>query len=515
MARPMLIASLLDPDDGRRAGGSGEPDACVMAFFRSLGEQHDHADLVLAENLGALQDARAAGDAEVGLDDDSHYFSQQRQARVTNYGLNMANAILSASRVNVSAQAVKGLSVQALLFRPGVDGLAPEHLDIDEPASGEVLVRVVAAGVCHSDVHFMEARNAAAARGLYGLHLDHRMQPGMSRRRQEEADAALLVMGHEPSGVVAAVGSGVTRLRPGDRVVGAGSSSCGRCGQCQLGRPHLCLRLPRRASDESPHLRFRGERVTQFANLGAFAELMLVDESSLVVIGDDVPYAAAAILGCCIATGVGAALNTARVSPGSTVAVFGTGGIGLSVIQGARIAGAATIIAVDVSAAKLEMARLFGATDVVLSAPYSDPAAEIRDLTHGEGVAYSFDTTAVPEAAQAAFDCLGLRGTLTCLAGAPVDMRSIVGTERRVQGCFLGSSRLQADLPRYLELYRQGRLKLDEMISHELPPWEFDRGVAQVDAGRAARVVLRFDTLNGRAGPGAEPTASTERSEAV
>jgi S-(hydroxymethyl)glutathione dehydrogenase/alcohol dehydrogenase len=384
--------------------------------------------------------------------------------------------------------------MKALLFRPGTEGLGLEELDVDEPWPGEVLVRVVAAGVCHSDIHFMEGRNAAEARGLYGLRLDHRMQPGMSQRRQEEAEAALLVMGHEPAGVVEAVGPGVTGFRPGDRVVGAGSSACGSCTQYIRGRPHLCLRPPRRRPSDPPRLRLRGERVTQFANLGAFAEYMLVAESSLVPIGDDVPFASAAILGCSIATGVGAALNTARVSPGSTVAVFGAGGIGLSVIQGARIAGAATIVAVDVAEAKLDFARTLGATHTV-SSRGADPVVAIKDLTGGEGVEFSFDTTSVPAAAQAAFDCLGLRGCLTCLAGPPADMRAIVGTERRVQGSFLGSTRLKVDLPRYLEFYRQGRLRLDEMVSLELPPAEFDRGVAEVEAGRAARVVLRFAHL--------------------
>jgi S-(hydroxymethyl)glutathione dehydrogenase/alcohol dehydrogenase len=385
--------------------------------------------------------------------------------------------------------------MKALLFRPGTPGLTLEDLDVDEPRAGEVLVRVVAAGVCHSDIHFMEARNVAAARGLYGLQLDHRMQPGMAQRRQEEAEAALLVMGHEPAGVVEAVGPGVMKLRAGDRVVGAGCSACGACVQCQRGRPHLCLQLPRRHPSDSPRLGFRGERVTQFANLGAFAERMLVAESSLVPIGDDVPFSSAAILGCSIATGVGAVLNTARVLPGSSVAVFGAGGIGLSVIQGARIVGAAVIVAVDVSQAKLDMAVELGATHVVLSGNAADPVEAIKDLTGGEGVEFSFDTTAAPAAAQAAFDCLGLRGSLTCLAGPPADLRAIVGTERRVQGSFLGSTRLQLDLPRYLQLYRQGRLKLDEMISLELGPHEFDKGVAEVEAGRAARIVLRFDDL--------------------
>lgn len=386
--------------------------------------------------------------------------------------------------------------MKGLLFRPGTEGLELADLEVDAPGPHEVLVRVAAAGICHSDIHFMEGRNAAQSRGLYGLTLDHRMQPGLSERRQEEADASLLVMGHEPAGVVEAVGSEVTRLKPGDRVIGAGTSACGRCLQCVRGLPHLCLALPRRHPDEPPRLRHGGERVTQFANLGAFAEELLCHETSLVPIGPDVPFASAAILGCSVATGAGAALNTAKVVPGATVAVFGAGGIGLSVIQGARIAGAAMIVAVDIADTKLDMAVKFGATHVVNSST-TDPVEAIKELTAGAGVEYSFDSTAVPTAAQASFDCLGLRGTLTCLATPPTDLRSIVGTERRVLGSTLGSTRVQADVPRWLELYRQGRLLLDEMISMELPPTQFDRAVTELAAGRAARIVLRFDELTG------------------
>ena len=383
-------------------------------------------------------------------------------------------------------------TAKGLLFRAGTEGLALADLDLDDPRPREVIVRVHAAGICHSDVHFMEGRNAAQARGLYGLSLDHRMQPGMSERRQDEAEAPLLVMGHEPAGIVEAVGSAVTRLRPGDRVIGAGTSACGACLQCVRGRPHLCLELPRRRPGEVPRLRSGGERVTQFANLGAFAERMLVHETSLVRIGEDVPFASAAILGCSIATGVGAALNTARVAPGASVAVFGAGGIGLSVVQGARIAGASMIIVVDVTDAKLDRAVKFGATHTVNSAG-TDPVAAVKDLTLGAGVEYSFDTTAVPAAAQASFDCLALRGVLTCLATPPADLRSIVGTERVVQGSTLGSTRIQDDLPRYLELYRQGRLLLDEMISLELPPGGFTQAVSELAVGHVARAVLRFD----------------------
>jgi S-(hydroxymethyl)glutathione dehydrogenase / alcohol dehydrogenase len=354
-----------------------------------------------------------------------------------------------------------------------------------------VLVRVLAAGVCHSDLHFMESRDQDAALGLYGLRQDHRLQPGMAARRSEEAEAELLVMGHEPCGVVEEVGALVTMVRPGDRVVGVGMSYCGRCRQCLGGRPHMCLALPRRAVDDAPRLSHDGRRVTQFANLGAFAAQMLVHETSLVKIGDDIAPAQAAILGCSIATGVGAALNTARVAPGSTVAVFGTGGIGLSVVQGARIAGAQTIVAVDPAAGKRAVALRLGATHTI------DPDAldvdeAIAELTAGAGVDYAFETTSIPAVAQQAYEALGLRGLLVCMAGTPTDVRTMVGTERTITGCFLGSSRPQIDLPFYLELHRQGRLLLDEMVGAELPPEDFASVAGLLAGGEVPRVVLRF-----------------------
>lgn len=381
--------------------------------------------------------------------------------------------------------------MRALVFRPGMATPELEDVEIDLPRDREVLVRVVACGLCHSDLHFMESRNQPASVGLYGRALNARMQPGPAERRGEEAAAAAIVMGHEPCGIVEAVGADVRGLRKGDRVIGAGISHCGTCRQCLAGRPYLCLYQPRRRPDDTPRLRCKGKRLSQFANLGGFAEMLLAHETSLVRIDNDIPAASAAILGCSVATGTGAALNTARVTPGSSVAVFGCGGIGLSVIQGARIAGAARIWAIDVVDFKLEMARSFGATDTLNSSGL-DAAAALLDATDGEGIDFSFETTARGDVAQSAYDCLGLRGKLTCLAATPSDLSSIVWSERQVIGSMLGSSRLATDMPRYLELYRQGRLKLDEMISLQVAPDAFADAAAAVHDGRAARTVIRF-----------------------
>jgi S-(hydroxymethyl)glutathione dehydrogenase/alcohol dehydrogenase len=240
-----------------------------------------------------------------------------------------------------------------------------------------------------------------------------------------------------------------------------------------------------------------GERLTQFASLGAFADHMLVHETSVVKVGDDIPFAPAAVLGCSIATGMGAVLNTASVQAGSSVAVFGAGGIGLSVVQGSRIAGATTIVAVDVVPSKLEFAASLGATHGVNGLDV-DPVAAILELTGGRGADYSFYTTPVPSVAEQALNCLGLRGCLTCIAGTPTETRSIIATERRILGCRFGSTRPSVDIPRYLEMYRSGQLKLDEMVSHQLPPSQFEEAVKVLEGGAAARVVFDFDGAESR-----------------
>jgi S-(hydroxymethyl)glutathione dehydrogenase/alcohol dehydrogenase len=384
--------------------------------------------------------------------------------------------------------------MKALLYRPGKGTPHLEDIEVDDPRTDEVLVSIEAAGVCHSDLQFMESREQEAGRGLYALYsakLDHRLQPGIAERRQEEREADALVMGHEPAGTVVAVGAGVRSLAPGDRVMGIGMSHCGRCRQCLLGHAHLCTTLPRRRPDDAPRLSQDGLRITQFANVGAFAEQILVHETSLVKIGDDVPAGSAAILGCCVATGVGSALNTAEVRPGSSVVVFGAGGIGMSVLQGARIAGADLIVAVDPVAGKRALAEKLGATHTLDPADV-DPVAAIAELTSGAGVDHAFETASTDSVAQQAYDCLGLRGCLTCLSATPPDVRTLVGAERRVQGGYLGSTRPQVDIPYYLDLYRQGRLFLDEMVATELDPAEFESVEDLLATSGAARVVLDF-----------------------
>jgi S-(hydroxymethyl)glutathione dehydrogenase/alcohol dehydrogenase len=386
--------------------------------------------------------------------------------------------------------------VRALLYRVGHGEPRLEDVQIDDPRADEVLVRVQAAGVCHSDLQFIQTRETKTPQGLYGMYgadRSRRLQPGIMERRTEEREADLLVMGHEPCGVVEEVGSQVDALSPGDRVIALGMSHCGRCRPCLRGLPHLCLTLPRRGPQDTPRLSWHGRKVTQFANVGAFADQILVHETSLVRIDADVPAAAAAVLGCCVATGVGSALNTARVTPYSTVAVFGTGGIGMSALQGSRIAGAGMIVAVDPAKGKRELARKLGATHVV-DPSADDPVEAIWEMTGGQGADFSFETTAIADVAQQAYDVLSLRGTLTCLSSAPADIRTLIGAERTIRGSYLGSTRPQIDIPYYLELYRQGRLLLDEMVGRPLAPEQFSSVDAVLSEGHAARVVLDFSS---------------------
>ena len=344
------------------------------------------------------------------------------------------------------------------------------NVSIDKPGRGEVLVRTAAAGLCHSDLHFME--------GLYP-------HPVPS------------VLGHESAGVVEAVGEGVTYVAPGDHVITCLSAYCGGCEYCLTGRLSLCNNRTsiERAQDAGPRLSLNGEKVHQFMRLSSFAEQMLVHEHALVKIDKDMPLDRAALIGCGVTTGVGAVFRTAAVEPGSTVAVIGCGGIGLNCIQGARIAGAGRIIAIDLNAAKLEMAQEFGATDVINGADV-DPVAAVKELTKG-GVQYSFEAIGSKTAAEQSFQMLRAGGTATVIGMIPLGTKieihgaDLLG-ERKIQGSNMGSNRFRVDMPRYIDLYMQGRLKLDELVSARIKLDEINEGFATMKSGSIARNVIIF-----------------------
>ncbi len=288
----------------------------------------------------------------------------------------------------------------------------------------------------------------------------------------------------------------MTEFKPGDHVIACLSVFCGHCGYCLTGRTHLCQSRPVRAANEPPKLTWKGAPVNQFANLSAYAEQMLVHENALVRTRDDMPLDRAALIGCGVTTGVGAALNTARVEAGSTVAVFGAGGVGLAVIQGARIAGAGMIIAVDVFERKLAQARELGATHTV-DASAGDPVKAIRELTGG-GVEYAFEAIGLKKAAEQAFDCLRPGGTATVIGMIPVGQKielegSMFLREKRIQGCSMGSNRFKVDMPKYVDFYLQGRLRLDEMITRRGRLEDVNEAFRAMKAGEVARTVLMFD----------------------
>ncbi len=349
--------------------------------------------------------------------------------------------------------------------------LAIESIAVADPAPFEVRVRVAAAGLCHSDLRFMD--------GDY--------PPDVPA-----------VFGHESAGVVDEVGSAVTHVVPGDHVITCLSVFCGHCEYCLVGRSNLCERreATMRGPGETARLTLDGAPLHQFLQLGSFAEQMLVHENAVVKVADEIPLDRAALLGCGAAAGLGAVLNTAGVRPGETVAVVGCGGVGLAAVQGARIAGAARIVAVDRVAAKLDLAKRLGATDGV-DASATDPVEAVRELTGG-GVHHAFEAIGRTDTVEQAFAMLRRRGTATVLGLIPAGRHIRVPGEelfyeRRLQGSAMGSNRFRVDLPRYVAMYLDGRLLLDEMVSERITLEEVNDGFARMRTGEGVRSVIVFD----------------------
>jgi S-(hydroxymethyl)glutathione dehydrogenase/alcohol dehydrogenase len=361
--------------------------------------------------------------------------------------------------------------MKAAVFHGPQQPLTIEQIDIDKPHANEILVKTVASGVCHSDLHFID--------GFYPMR-------------------APAVLGHETAGIVEQVGENVTYVKPGDHVIACLSIFCGHCDNCLSGKTHLCQdrAATMRGREDAPRLSWKGEAVGQMANLGSFAERMLLHENAVVKIREDFPFDRAALIGCGVTTGVGAALNTAKVEPGSTVAVFGCGGVGLSVIQGARIAGARMIIAVDTVESKLATARELGATHVV-DASSGDPVAKIVETTGG-GADYTFEAIGNAKVAEQCFDALCAGGTATVIGMIPVGQKveltgSVFLREKKIQGSSMGSNRFRVDMPKYIDFNLQGRLKLDEMISRRLKLEDVNEAFRAMKAGEVARQVIMFE----------------------
>ena len=352
----------------------------------------------------------------------------------------------------------------------------PGDLVIDEVqlmdiGPDEVLVHTAACGLCHSDLHVMEGKMPMPVP---------------------------ILLGHEASGIVEAVGSDVTEFAPGDHVVGCLNVHCDECYQCLRGRRFLCER--RRAmtyrADGTSRVRRGEQSITQMSGLGGFAEHMLAHRNGLVKVPPELPLDLGALLGCAVITGVGSAFNESRVRPGNTVAVIGCGGIGLNIIQGAWLAGAERIIAVDLNPEKLELARTFGATDAV-QASDGDPVAAVQELTGG-GVDAAFEAIGLATTVSQAFQMIR-PGCVAYVVGVPAAgvMLEIPGAQllaqhRGLQGLFMGGNDFKRDIPMLASLYLQGRLKLDELVAARISLEQVNEGYDVMKRGTEARSVIIY-----------------------
>lgn len=366
------------------------------------------------------------------------------------------------------------MHIQAAVLHQPNTRLVIQQLTLDEPKQHEVLVRIAASGVCHSDYHLI------------------------SGATQHPLPA---VLGHEGAGVVEAVGPGVNRFQPGDHVTLNWAPDCGQCFYCQRGRPNLCETFtgPIWAGtmlDGTPRLHLGEQPVYHYCGLASFAEYVVVPQESCIAIRHDVPLKVAALVGCAVATGVGAAMYTAQVHPGESVVVFGCGGVGLNILQGAALCGAQTIIAVDTNQLKMHLARQFGATHTLLAG--DDPIAAIRELTDGRGADHAFEAIGLPAVQEQSLSAIRPGGTLTLAGLSPMGTGTnlpgavITRQEKVIKGSYYGTVNARRDFPLLLDLYMAGKLKLDELISQEYRLDQVNEAFDSMLSGEVARGVIVF-----------------------
>lgn len=348
-----------------------------------------------------------------------------------------------------------------------------DNIEIAPPGPGEAKVRIVASGVCHSDL--------SVQNGTIPL-------------------PPPIVLGHEGAGIVEEVGEGVTTVKPGDHVVLSFVPACGTCYYCERGQGFLCEKSAMAAAggmlDGSTRLTLDGEPLRQMAMCGTFGDHAIVPEISLVKIDDDIDLRYAALIGCGVLTGVGAALNTANIRPGDTVAVVGCGGVGLNVIQGAKIAGATKIIAIDMFESKLKMAEQFGATDLV-KADDGDPVSAVIGLSGGRGADVAFEVIGLGPTIEQAIN-MTRNGGETVLVGVPrMDVMlnlnaafTFLYLAKTIKGCWYGSANVQQDVPKLIQLYKEGKLKLEELVSREIGVDGVNEAFTAMQQGEVARSLI-------------------------
>jgi S-(hydroxymethyl)glutathione dehydrogenase/alcohol dehydrogenase len=368
------------------------------------------------------------------------------------------------------------VKIEAAVAWEAARPLEIERIDLEGPRAGEVLVRLAATGVCHTDAYTLSGRDPE---GLFPA-----------------------VLGHEGAGVVEEVGAGVSSLGPGDHVIPLYIPECRQCRYCLSGKTNLCITL--RATqgrgvmpDGTSRLSHRGRTIHHYMGTSTFGECTVLPEIALAKIRDDAPLDKVCLLGCAVTTGIGAVLHTARVEPGATVAVFGLGGVGLSVIQGAVLAGAERIIAVDTNPGKFELAESFGATDFVNARDVDDLAPAIVDMTDG-GVDYSFECVGNVDLMGKALACTHRgwgQAIIIGVAGAGEEIHArpfLLVTGRSWRGTAFGGTRGRTQLPQYVDWYMNGRIKLDEYITHTMPLEEINRAFDLMHDGKSIRSVVQY-----------------------
>ncbi|MBI4203142.1 MAG: Zn-dependent alcohol dehydrogenase [Chloroflexi bacterium] len=358
----------------------------------------------------------------------------------------------------------------AVLYQAG-QPLVIEDVELDPPKAGEVHIKIGAAGICRSDLHVIKGE------------ANHLMPA---------------VLGHEGSGTVLDVGPGVTRVKPGDRVILSFVPYCGHCHFCLTNRANLCDRhqaTPGTLLDGTTRLHKGTQRIHHYGKVACFAQEAVVPETGCIPVAPDFPLPQAALIGCCVTTGVGAAIYNARITPGSTVAVVGCGGVGLNVVQGARLQNAGKIIAVDISEGKLEFAMRFGATHSV-NPTVQDPVAAVKELTGGLGADYTFEVFGSGETVQTAFNAARKGGTVVVVGLAPageyasIDPIALVRQEKTLKGSYYGSARPVTDMPVMVQLYQSGKIDIDGLITRTYRLEDINQAYKDIDGSDVGRGVI-------------------------